>query len=329
MGLDVRETSRTVRFGRKAAIATALTAMTIGATGLAQTSQSVQTLPNLLAAERNFTQLNDRNLSDTTYDVPAPEADAAQFTFVLKGYVFGIRMIRANYAGWYDDSGYALYADIKTSGLGALLKKMEIWAVSRGQYKRSDLRPIFHVQQNLDKKSRRVEMNYTNPGGPIDVKIIPTLGSQGTPPASPVERFSADDTLSAILNMMMRGTQSQENTQRNEFCSGSVRVFDSKQHYALRMERNGTKRLKFDGEKFDALRCDIYYEPISGFDPEDLPEEEEEATPVKAYFQYRPELDLYVPLRFTYKISGFKAVVKVDEIKLVQPGTTVITKLDD
>jgi hypothetical protein len=288
--------------------------------------------PNLLVSERNFTDLNARNLTEQRYVVPSPDTEAAQFTFVLKGYVFGIRMIRANYAGWFDNTDYALYADIKTSGLGALLKKLEIWAVTRGRYEGSDLRPIFHVQQNLDKKSRRVEMNYDElpaPAGRVDVNIVPTLGSQGIPPASPAERFSADDTLSAILNMMMRRLPSAEGSERDAFCQGSVKVFDSKQHYALRMERRGTKRLKFDGEKFSALRCDIYYEPISGFDPEDLPEEEEEATPVKAYFQYRPELDLYVPLRFTYKISGFKAVIKVDEIKLVKPGTRDIIQLDD
>lgn len=279
---------------------------------------------SLIDKERNIADLNTRNLSETRYELPAPNSAATQFRFELKGYVFGLRMIRSHYSGWYDQNQYALYADIKTSGLGALLKKLEIWAVTLGQNTPTDLKPAFHVQQNLDKKSRRVEMNYTNPIGPIDVNIVPPIGSQGVPAATPTERFAADDTLSAILNMMMRGWGD-----KGEMCDGTIKVFDSKQHYGLRMEPSASKRLKFDGEKFDAIGCDIYYVPISGFDPEDLPEEEESSTPIKAYFQHRPELGLYIPIRFTYKISSIKAVIKVDEAQIILPGENMIRQLDD
>jgi len=279
---------------------------------------------SLMDKERNIASLNEQNLSETSYTLPSPDENATQFRFVLKGYVFGLRMIRAHYSGWYNQNSYAIYADIKTSGLGALLKKLEIWAVTLGQNTPTDLNPIFHVQQNLDKKNRRVEMNYTNPAGPVDVNIIPTLGSQGIPPATPEERFAADDTLSAILNLMMRGWGD-----KGEVCDGTLKVFDSKQHYGLRMEPDGTKRLKFDGEKFDALRCNIYYEPISGFDPDDLPEDEESATPVKVYFQHRPELGLYIPIRFTYKISAIKAVIVLDEAQIIIPSEGFVRQLDD
>jgi hypothetical protein len=279
---------------------------------------------SLIDGERNIAALNDQNLSEKTYILDAPGSDATQFKFELKGYVFGLRMIRANYAGWYDQTRYSLYSDIKTSGLGALLKKLEIWAVTKGRHDDIGLHPEFHVQQNLDKKNRRVEMNYSDTRKAVDVAIVPRLGSQGVPPASPAERYAADDTLSAILNMMMRGWGD-----KGDVCDGTVKVFDSKQHYGLRMEPAGTKRLKFDGEKFEALRCHVYYEPISGFDPEDLPEVEESTTPVKVYFQHRPELGLYIPIRFTYKISAIKATIKVDEAFIVLPGQDTPIKLDD
>ena len=270
---------------------------------------------NLMDKERNIAELNEENLGETRYDFSEPGMEATQFRFRLKGYVFGLRMIRANYSGWYDQTQYSTYADIKTSGLGALLKKLEIWAVTKGRHDGEGLHPEFHVQQNLDKKNRRVEMNYSDTRGLVDVDIVPPIGSQGTPPASPTERFAADDTLSAILNIMMRGW-----ADKGEVCNGMVKVFDSKQHYGLRMEPAGTRRLKFDGEKVETLRCHVYYDPISGFDPEDLPEEEESSTPVKVYFHHRPELGLYVPIRFTYKISAIKAVIKLDEMEMVLPG---------
>lgn len=274
---------------------------------------------NLMDSERNYANLNDENLSETRYETPLPGDDATQFRFKLKGYVFGLRMIRANYSGWYNQTDYNVYADIKTSGLGALLKKLEIWAVTKGKHDSRGLHPEFHVQQNLDKKNRRVEMNYYNEPDLVDVDIVPPIGSQGVPAASPSERYFADDTLSAILNMMMRGW-----SDKGEVCDGMVKVFDSKQHYGLRMEPAGTKRLKFDGEKIETIRCHVYYDPISGFDPEDLPEEEESSTPVKVYFHHRPELGLYVPIRFTYKISAIKAVIKLDEMESVLPGENYI-----
>jgi len=34
-----------------------------------------------------------------------------------------------------------------------------------------------------------------------------------------------------------------------------------------------------------------------------------------------PELGLYVPVRFTYKISSIKAVIKLDEMVIKKPGS--------
>ena len=258
---------------------------------------------------RNLSALNDGNINAKTYALPPAPDYATEFDFKLKGYVFGLRMIKASYTGWFDGNRYTAYTDLKTSGLGALLKKLEIWAVTTGHYSHSGLTPSFHIQQNLDKKNRRVEMNYDNIVRSVDVAIEPRLGSQGLPPASPSERYSADDTISAILNLMMRGQKID-----GPVCSGTVRVFDSKQHYGLRMIQDGTRRIKFDGEKIETIRCLVYYEPISGFDPEDLPNTEEGGTPIKVYMKEFDELGLYVPIRFTYKISSIKAVIKLDEM---------------
>jgi len=273
---------------------------------------------SFIEQSRNMAALNDGNIVEKTYSVPAPSSDAIEFDFKLKGYVFGLRMIKANYTGWFDDDTYAAYTDLKTSGLGALLKKLEIWAVTKGSYTKNGLTPDFHIQQNLDKKNRRVEMNYNNNRGYIHVAIEPPLGSQGVPAATPAERYTADDTISAIMNLMMRGQKID-----GPVCSGGVRVFDSKQHYNLRLERAGTKRVKFDGEKVETIRCQVYYEPISGFDPEDLPDVEEGSTPIKIYLKAFPELGLYVPVRFTYKISSIKAVIKLDEMNVKMPDSTV------
>lgn len=294
----------------------------VSTTLLASASLSGLANANLLDETRNLAVLNEGNINPKVYTLPPTPISATEFDFKLKGYVFGLRMIKANYTGWFDQSRYTAYADIKTSGLGALLKKLEIWAVTTGYYSHSGLKPKFHIQQNLDKKNRRVEMNYDNVANFIDVAIVPPLGSQGLPPASPAERFSADDTISAILNLMMRGQKIDQ-----PVCSGTVKVFDSKQHYGLRMVQDGTKRLKFQGEKIETIKCLVYYEPISGFDPEDLPNTEEGGTPIKIYMKDFPDIGLYIPIRFTYKISSIKAVIKLDEMQVKLPNKGLTTQL--
>jgi len=249
-----------------------------------------------------------------SYTAPiAPQPGETAFDFKLKGYVFGLKMISARYKGAFDDGNYSVYSDIKTSGLGALLKKMRIWATTEGRYDRTGVYPIDHTQQNLDKKSRRVEMDYDYPRGQIAVSVVPPNGSQGVPPASPQERFESDDVISAILKMMLTG-----HGVGGEVCNDNVKVFDSKQHYNLRMERKGTLKYKYKGTKYDGIKCHVFYEPVSGFDPEDLPDSEEAGTPVTVYFIDRPEYGIWMPAKFSYKISGFKATIKVKDAKLIK-----------
>ena len=286
-----------------------------GVDASAQTEPVITSSTNLIAQGRNFKDLNADNFDpQIQYTISPPSPEATQFRFKLKGYVFGLRMIKANYIGYVGQDTYAAYTDLKTSGLGALLKKLEIWAVTHGAITRAGLRPDFHVQQNMDKKNRRVEMNYDNAAKQVGVAIVPPLGSQGVPPASPEERFTAHDTISAILSMTGRGT-----FLSGRLCEGSVPVFDSKQHYNLRMERAGTKRIKYKKKKVDTVKCNVYYEPVSGFDPEDLPEAEESQTPVKVYFMTDEASALHIPVRFTYKISSIKAVIKLDDMTIITP----------
>lgn len=241
----------------------------------------------------------------------APMSGKTQVHVKLKGYVFGIKIMRADFAAGFNKTEYSAKADLKTSGLAALLKKFKISANTVGKIVGTDLRPVQHIQQNHDKKNRRVEMNYGLDA--VDVNIVPRLGSQGKPPATPLQRFNSDDALSALLNIMMRGY-----TTSSEPCSGSVPVFDSKQHYNLRMQPDGTKYIKQKGYKGDTIRCAIYYEPVSGFDPEDLPSEEEAAAPILMYLANFKDAGLYIPVRMTYKISGFKAVIKARDIQITQ-----------
>ena len=154
-------------------------------------------------------------------------------------------------------------------------------------------------------------MNYGK--DTLDISIVPPLGSQGTPPATKKQRFESDDTLTAVLDMAMRGFKFTD-----EPCTGTIPVFDSKQHYLLRLERAGTKRIKQRGFKGDTVICKVYYVPVSGFDPEDLPSEEEASTPVIAYLAKYDDVGMYFPVKMTYKISLFKISIKLRDLNITQ-----------
>jgi hypothetical protein len=294
-------------------------AMLAALPALAQSTPQTASV-NLIAEGRHMPVLNEQTFGDDPYIIPAPPEDATQFAFTLKGYVFGIRLVKASYFGFESDKDYAAYTDMQTSGLAALLKKLDIWAVTRGKVMPDgDLRPSFHVQQNTDEKNRRVEMVYDNAERSVDVTIVPRLGSQGTPPATPEERYSAYDTPTALLQLMRQGR-----TDAEQLCQGKVPVFDSKQHYNLRLAPVGKEKVKFLGDKNQTIHCYVYYEPVSGFDAEDLPDAEEKDTPIDVYFKYYPAVDMHVPVRFAYRISSFKAVIKMTGLMFVTPEGEVI-----
>lgn len=263
--------------------------------------------------------------AQTVPATPLETSGAVKVDITLKGYLFGIKVMRANYGAVFDDHTYVANAQLKTSGLGAFLKKFKIWSqtighLSSGASQARDLRPLAHVQQNMDKKHRRVQMQYGQDA--VKVHIVPPLGSQGKPPASPTERFESDDALSALLNMMMQGTSTAKAP-----CSGLVPVFDSKQHYNLRLEQVGTRDLKQRGYKGPTIKCHAYYEAVSGFDPEDLPSREEAAAPMVLYMAKFDEAGLYIPVRITYKISGFKAVIKAREINISKAAPNALANI--
>ena len=228
---------------------------------------------------------------------------------------------KANFRVTMNKDTYAIRSLVKTTGLADILVNYDLEFAASGYTSPEGLDTYAFVSQNKDgKKNRRVEMDYNYDTREVAVDIHPPLGSQGVPPASMEERFEADDTITTILAMMMRGTRID-----GELCKGTIPVFDSKQHYGLRMVRLGPKKVKYNGKKVMGVKCHVFYEPISGFDPEDLPEEEESSTPINVYFAKDETANLYVPVEFAYKISGFKAKIKLSDMRIALGGNAAET----
>lgn len=235
-----------------------------------------------------------------------PAKGETAFDIKLKGYVFGIKLMDARFKGNVGKRDYSVYSDMKTSGIAALVKKQRLWSWTKGRYDKEDLRPMQHIQQNMNKKSRRIREVFDYKNNRLILRVHPPHGSMGKPPATEAQRFWSEDVNSALLKIVMM-----EHRVDGKVCAGKIPVFDGKQHYNLVFKKLSEQPVKFDGQTYPGVKCHAWVDPVSGFDPEDLPSAEEKAKPVTFYMINRPEYGAYMPVKFTYKISGFSATVKV------------------
>ena len=133
--------------------------------------------------------------------------------------------------------------------------------VSTGQvtlYGLSPLRYDSSVQEGA--KHRRVLVDYTP--GEVLVSVSPKYGDWGFPATTPPQKLEAVDPLTAILNLTIRADATPSNP-----CGAALRVFDGKQRYGLRLRYSGRVEWDSNAYKGPAIKCDVDYIEIAGFDP--------------------------------------------------------------
>ena len=88
-----------------------------------------------------------------------------------------------------------------------------------------------------------------------------------------------------------------------EPCDRVVPVFDGKQRYDLRFERVADKEVDVRGYEGPAVKCNVYYTPVSGFDPEDLASPETYERPLQMWLADVGG-GLYLPVHIRGNVSG-------------------------
>lgn len=212
--------------------------------------------------------------------------------------------------GYKTDAVYSMRADMKAAGLGKIAKDGDLWSTSEGYYRPSSVRPTYHVIQKLNDKGRRVEMKYDTVGNPVTT-IEPRFGSMGIPPASETERRESVDALSAIMQFMTIGHK-----YGTQPCTGTIPVFDGKQHYNLNLKPAGKKTLSQSSYRGETVRCHLFMENVSGYDPEDRLTDEEASTPLVIYLANYEQAGLWIPVRFDYRVSGIKVNITATDINI-------------
>ncbi|WP_291841982.1 DUF3108 domain-containing protein [Maricaulis sp.] len=194
---------------------------------------------------------------------------------------------------------YSADSQIEAAGLAALFTDFDIHAevAGAGRAGARDPARYAHVERT-GSKVRAVEVDF---GGPVaQSEVEPPFGSWGVPPASESDRTSVIDPMTAFFELSRR-------LEGGEGCDGRLPVFDGKARYDLRLETVGRDEVRTRGWRGDALVCHAWYEPISGYDPEDYPSERELRHPLVLWLAPIAGEGAYLPVRLHTR-AGFGGV---------------------
>lgn len=206
------------------------------------------------------------------------------------GSVLILKVANISLSAGFNDGVYSAAATFESGGLLRWFDDTNIEATTNGYRRPEALAPYRYEHVNhASNKGRVVGINFENDIALPDVQ--PPFSSMGEPPASDEERAGALDPISTLLSLMT-ALPSDE----NGVCEGRLPVFDGKARYDLRLNNLGLDEVSTRAWSGEAIRCQAFIEPISGYDEGDRPDAEETSRPVTIWLA--PMDGLHVPVRF-------------------------------
>jgi len=199
----------------------------------------------------------------------------------------------------FGDAGYAAESYIEAAGLAALFTDFDIRAEVAGQGGNGAREPaVYQHVERTGSKVRTVRVEFADDVARSNVE--PPFGSWGVPPASASDRTDVIDPMTAFFELSRR-------LEGGQGCDGRLAVFDGKARYDLRLETVGTDRVRTRAWRGEVLLCHAWYEPISGYDPEDYPSESELRHPLVLWLAPIAGESAYLPVRLHTR-AGFGGV---------------------
>jgi hypothetical protein len=204
----------------------------------------------------------------------------------------------------FADETYQASARFTAAGLAALFTDADIEAGVSGYREGEQLQPWRYSHLNhASSKNRVVAIDF--PEGVATPDIEPPFGSMGEPPATDEERAGAADPLSTLLAMGLGAVE-----RGTSHCDGTLPVFDGRARYNLRFEDGGTDRVRTRAWTGDAVVCHAYYEPVSGYEADEFPTEDDISRPITFWMAPVHGGDIHVPVRIRTN-AGFGGVTIV------------------
>ena len=157
-------------------------------------------------------------------------------------------------------TGFSADAQLVSAGILRALKHIHQRAFSQGRIVGGEPRPTTFETQNFTGKTRR-HIHAAWSDGDVTMTASPPFASLGDPPATPQQKLSATDPLTALVRMTIGGS-------RVKTCNRSYLFFDGKQLYALDF---GAPQDAPPSAKETRLglvnhfRCDVRFREVAGF----------------------------------------------------------------
>ncbi len=224
--------------------------------------------------------------------------------------VLVFRVGRVSLSAELGREAYAANAHVEAAGLAALFTDFSIDSEVEGRFTAQGPAPVRygHVEHTGD-KTRIIDVAFD--GGVARPTASPDFSSWGEPPASEADRTGVVDPMTATLLLSELVAAADDVP-----CAGAIPVFDGKQRYDLNLVSRGTETVRTRAWRGEALVCDAFYSPISGYDPEDWPEPGETRHPLRIWIAPIADGTAFLPVRLHTR-AGFGGVtVELRELRL-------------
>ncbi|MFW6300032.1 MAG: DUF3108 domain-containing protein [Oceanicaulis sp.] len=202
--------------------------------------------------------------------------------------------------------GYEARAVSEAAGLAALFTDVRIVSEVEGALSAGRARPGRYAHDEFTgRKHRRIDMSFEDQVARSTAR--PNFSNWGEPPASEADRTGAIDPMTAVVMLAQAMTG-------DEPCSGALPVFDGRLRYDLDLSARGREAVRTRAWRGEALVCDAYYRPISGYTDAQRPEPGELRHPLT--FWLAPLEDgRYLPVKVRTR-AGFGVTLELRELAL-------------
>lgn len=161
-----------------------------------------------------------------------------------------------------DEAAFSSSAQLRSSGILALFKKVDLRASAQGHVVRGDAEPgVFHYQNIDGKTNRKLEVTWAD-GEVATVAQPPYKPTQlGDPPASPEQKLESVDPITGLMRITLGDSQ-------GEFCHGALKFFDGKQRYNLefldrRVMKPSAREIRLG--LVNPVSCNVRFREVAGF----------------------------------------------------------------
>jgi len=159
-----------------------------------------------------------------------------------------------------DGERFTASAHIRTSGILALFRHIDLKASAQGRIEDAKPAPRLFTYANIDgKKNRHVMATWT--GADVETQSQPHYPDMGDPPASREQQLEAADPLTNLTRVALT-------PQGQRPCQGPIHFYDGKQRYDLDFTYKGPAPAEERERRLgltDTIRCSLVYREVAGF----------------------------------------------------------------